>query len=109
MTKKMKQKDNTKKVIGITAAVLAATYFLYGSKDAPKNRKKLKGWMLRMKGEVLEKIEGMKDISEEKYHQAVDTVTTKYKKLKTVEEKEADRLSADLKKHWKAIKRELGL
>jgi hypothetical protein len=41
---------------GVAAAALGA-YFLYGSKDAKKNRAKVKGWMLKARGEVLEQLE----------------------------------------------------
>ena len=35
----------------------AGTYFLYGSKDAKKNRKAVKSWALKAKAEVLEALE----------------------------------------------------
>ena len=39
---------------GLTAAAVTAAgaFFLYGSKEAAKNRKKVKGWMLKAKGEA---------------------------------------------------------
>jgi hypothetical protein len=45
--------------VGVTAGMLAAVggYFLYGAKDAKKNRKTVNSWMLRAKAEVLEGIE----------------------------------------------------
>ena len=42
--------------VGVSTAVLAAAggYFLYGSKNAAKNRKQVKSWALKAKAEVLE-------------------------------------------------------
>jgi flagellar basal body-associated protein FliL len=57
--KVMKKMSTNTKVgigLGLTAAAVTAAgaYFLYGSKQAPQNRKKVKGWVLKAKGEVLE-------------------------------------------------------
>jgi hypothetical protein len=86
-----------------TAATAAGAYFLYGSKNASKNRKKIKGWTLKAKGEVLEKMEKMKNIDETDYKRIVDTVAAKYKKIKTVNTKEAEALAKELKAQWKEI------
>jgi len=107
------KKRGTKRKISKTGAGLAAlavaavagTYF-FMSKEGTKNRKKVKGWMLKAKGEVLEKIEkleGYKEVDEEKYQAVVDTVMKKYKNLKSVNSKEAVTLANDLKKQWREI------
>ena len=62
MAKKKENHSPAEKVglgIGLTAAAVAAAgaYFLYGSKDANKNRKTVKSWMLKAKAEVLEQLE----------------------------------------------------
>ncbi len=95
-------------VVALAAAAAAGTYFLYGSKNATKNRKSVKGWTLKAKGEVLEKMEKMKNIDEAGYKRIVDTVAKKYKKLKTVNTKEAEALASELKKQWKEISKEAG-
>ena len=95
-------------VVALAAAAAAGTYFLYGSKNAAKNRKNVKGWTLKAKGEVLEKMERMKNIDEADYKRIVDTVAKKYKKLKTVNTKEAEELARELKKQWKEISKEAG-
>ena len=92
---------------GIVAAASAGAYFLLSSKDAQKNRKKFKGWVIKAKGEVIDKIEDMKEVNEEKYNKLIDSTVKKYKKLKKAEKKEIDLLQKDLLKHWKNIKREL--
>lgn len=96
--------------LGLALAVAAAAgvYFLYGSKDAPKNRKTVKGWALKAKGEVLEKMEQVKgEITEENYHKIVDGVMVKYRKLKNQHGDDIDALVKDMKSHWKNIKTHL--
>lgn len=105
-----KKKDNNGVQTGIgfalAAAAAAGVYFLYGSKDAKKNRKAIKGWALKAKGEVIEKIEQVKgELTEENYHKIVDGVATKYSKVKSVTEEEIQDLLKDMKGHWKNIKK----
>lgn len=92
---------------GLVAAATASVYLLYGSKNAEKNRKKIKGWMVKMKGEIIEAVEKVKEVDEEMYKKIVDNVSKKYKKLKNINDKELNSLSADLKKHWNNIKKEI--
>jgi gas vesicle protein len=100
--------NNTNVQVGIAAAAVVAAaagaYFLYGSKDAKKNRRVIKGWMLRAKGEVLEKMEKMKEnVTEEAYNKIVDAVATKYGSMKDASAEEVEALSKELKSHWKNI------
>ncbi len=91
--------------LALAAAAAAGIYFLYGSNDAKKNRKAVKGWTLKAKGEVLEKLENLKgELTEENYHKIVDSVTSKYKDRK----EDAEALVKDLKGHWKSIKKHVG-
>lgn len=92
-------------VAGAAVATAAVGYFLYGPKGA-ENRKKVEGWTVKAKGEVLSKLENAKDVSEEKYHQIVDAVTGRYAKMKDVGEDKADKLNKELKRYWSKIKRE---
>ena len=69
MAKKQTDISNAQKLgigVGLTTAAVAAVgaYFLYGSKDAPKNRKKVKSWALKAKGEVLEVLEKAEKIEQ---------------------------------------------
>lgn len=107
---KAKAKKDSGSHVALGAGVLAAlagAYFLYGSKDAAKNRKKIKGWTLKAKGEVLEKLEKMQDATEAEYGTIVDTVMKKYGAVKSIDTAEVDSLGKDLKKHWKNFQREL--
>lgn len=88
------------------AALAAGGYFIFGPQGA-KNRKAIKGWTLKAKGEVLEKIEKLKQVTPEMYNKVIDEVTAKYTKVKDVSADEVSALASDLKKHWKAISRDL--
>jgi hypothetical protein len=110
----MEEKKTEKKVVGQVAAGLgiAATligavatgFYLYGPKGGD-NRKKISAWTLKAKAEVLEKFEKVQEVTDETYAETVDAVTAKYAKLKNVGEDEAQKLNAELKRHWKAIKK----
>ena len=91
--------------VGVAAALAAAAagaYFLYG-KDGAKNRKKIKSWMLKAKGEVLEKMEKLKEVNEEKYNEIVDAVAKKYLAVKEMDAKELALMVKELKSYWKEI------
>lgn len=95
--------------VGIAALVAAAagTYFLYGSKDAGKRRKKIKGWALKAKGEILEKLESVSEMSEEIYHNIVKEVVDRYEGLKHIQPKELKEFKSELKTNWGKIKKEI--
>ncbi len=111
-TKKTKKSSGMSKTAmtlgaGLVAATAAGAYFLFGTQEGKKTQKKMRGWMVKAKGDVMDKIEDMKEMTEEGYYEMIEKVIAKYKKLKKVEEAEADMLAKDLKKHWKNIKKEL--
>ena len=93
--------------LGMLAALSAGAYYLYGTKEGAKKRLKIRGWMLKAKGEVMDKMESLKEVNEEKYNALVDTVMKKYHGLKTIDPKEVEAMVSDLKKHWKNIERQL--
>lgn len=93
-------------IAGLAAAAIAGGYFFYG-KDGAKHRKKLKAWSIKAKGEVLEKLEKAKEVSETVFHEAVDAAATKYSKTKSITPEEISAFASDLKKHWKDIKKEI--
>lgn len=101
-----KTEDNgamTKVIVGATLAGLAAgAYFFLGPKGK-KHQKQAKSWAIKMKGEVVEKLEKAKDVSEASYHDIIDKVTAKYNTGKFAAEEEVQELAADLKKHWKTL------
>ncbi|HEY0908152.1 MAG TPA: hypothetical protein VGE35_02270 [Candidatus Paceibacterota bacterium] len=88
---------------GLTAAAVGA-YYLYGHKNAEKNRSKVKSWMLKAKGEVLEQLENVQDVTETAYLSAVDTVAKKYNELKNIDQEELGAFIEEMKGHWNGIK-----
>ena len=91
--------------IAALAAAAAGVYFLYGSKDATKKRKQVKSWSLKMKAEVLEKIEKLKDIDQKVYQDIVDQASRKYEALKGIEVADVAAIQKELSSHWRAIKK----
>jgi hypothetical protein len=83
-------------------ALAAASYFFFGP-EGKKNRNSLTGWMIKMKGEIIEKMEDAKDMSEAAYEKIVDAVAAKYAKAGKVSEAEIRMFAALLKQQWKGI------
>lgn len=94
-------------IIGGLVAAAAGAYFIHGNKAAQKKIKQVKGWALKAKGEVLERIEKIKEVDENLYQQAIDAVMKKYEGVKSVDTTELSAVAKELKAHWKNIKREL--
>lgn len=108
-TKKTTSTNSSGKKIALGAAlvtVAAAGYFLFGPKGA-QNRKKVKGWTLKAKGEILEKLEKLEEVSEEQYHAIVDAVIAKYAKAKDKTTEEVAAVEKEAKKYWNSIKKDL--
>jgi len=110
MTKKIENKKglSAKAVVGIgagVAALSAAAYILFGP-DAKKNRKMIRGWAVKMKGEIIEKFEDAKELTEPIYNEIIDTVQAKYAKLKNIDPEELKNVVGDIKRHWKTLKKE---
>jgi hypothetical protein len=90
-------------VIGASLAGLAATaYFFFGPKGK-KHRQHAKAWAIKMKGEVVEKLEKAREITEPVYREIIDTVAKEYTKGKKASQPEIVALATDLKKHWKSM------
>lgn len=103
-----KQTSNKTKVgaavaIGAGVAALGALGYLFLGPDGKKNRKQVKGWMLKMKGDVLDKIEKSKEVSGPVYEKIVDEIGAKYKKLKDIDPTELAGEIETLKKSWKKL------
>jgi hypothetical protein len=102
--------DNKKKIgvglVGLAALGAAATAYLY-RKGGEKDRAKIKGWMLKTKGELLENLESARELSQKRYHELVDQATKKYGNAKQATAPERKRLQRDLKSAWKKIAKEL--
>lgn len=90
--------------IGAIASVIAGAYYMYGSKDGVAKRKQLAAWSVKMKGEVLQGIEKLKEVSEPKYKEIVKKVAEKYK---TVDKGELKKVVDELQSTWNKMKKEV--
>ncbi len=94
--------------LGITAAVAAAaagSYLLYGSKNATKNRKAVKGWALKAKSEVLKGVDRAKELSQEDYEQLVESAVNTYNAAKSASKTELADFKKDMRAHWKGLQK----
>lgn len=91
--------------VGLTTAAVAAAgaYFLYGSKDAPKNRKAVKSWALKAKGEVLEVLEKAEKITEAEFNTLVNGVTATYGKAKKLSKKDLADFKKEMSENWTGL------
>jgi len=91
--------------VGLTTAAVAAAgaYFLYGSKDAPENRKKVKSGILRAKAEVLETLENAQEITEEEFHDLVNGVVATYSKVQTLSKKDLSDFKKEMVDNWEDL------
>jgi gas vesicle protein len=103
----MKTKDKVLGAgIGLAAVAAAGTYFLYG-KHGAENREAIKGWAVRMKGEVLHKLEHLKDVNQAAYNEIVDETAQRYGRTKRVSASELRHITGELKNAWGHIAEQL--
>jgi hypothetical protein len=89
------------------AAAAAGLYYFYGSKEGEKRRKALKGWTVKAKGEVMQKLEKLQDIDRETYDKIVDQVISRYRGVKDISVGELLSLGKELKGHWTNISKDV--
>jgi len=110
MTKKKNKEEGIstggKLAVGAGVAALSVAGYLLFGPEGKKNRKKISGWAVKMKGEMIERFEEVKDITEPVYNQIVDEISKKYAKAKGVSEEEITGVVSEIKKHWKAISKD---
>ena len=96
---------------GLTAAAVSAAsaYFLYGSKKASQNRKKVKGWVLKAKGEVLEALEKAEEITAEEYGALVDAASSAYSTVKNASASELKSFKKEMGEHWQNLQKSKAL
>ena len=103
----MKTKDKVLGAgIGLAALAAAGTYFLYGKRGS-KSRGAIEGWALQLKGEVLEKMEQLKDINQERYDELVEETAERYGRTKRVGAAELKHIVVELKNAWTHIGKQL--
>jgi len=100
---------SAKQAIGIgagVAALSAAAYVLFGP-NGKKNQKAIRGWAVKMKGEIIEEFEKTKELTESVYYDIVDKAEARYAKFKNVDQEELKGIISEIKKHWNALKKEV--
>ncbi|MES2087548.1 MAG: hypothetical protein V4467_00995 [Patescibacteria group bacterium] len=90
-------------MIGVGLAGLAATAYFFLSPKAKQHQKHAKAWAIKMKGDVIEKLEQAKEVSEPVYREIIDSVSKDYEKGMKATKEEIAELAEDLKKHWNTI------
>lgn len=103
--KKTKGTSDTLKytTIGVSLASLAAgAYFFFGPKGK-NHQKHAKAWVIKMKGDIIEKLESAEEITEPIYHAIIDTVAADYKKKLKNSQGDVDEIVDNLKKQWKNL------
>ncbi len=94
----------------LSAAALAAAgaYFLYGSPNAAKNRKKVKSWSLKAKGEVLEAMEKAGKMTSEEYQALLDGVVAGYAQMKSASKADLNEFKKEMMTNWQKIAKQAG-
>lgn len=103
--KRTSKKGHAGEAVAISAGVVAlaaASYYFLGPKGA-RHRRQLKSWSIKMKGDVVEKLEKLQNVSEPVYRGIVDAVAAKYMRESGVARKEIEELAEDLKRTWRSI------
>jgi hypothetical protein len=108
MAKKETRVSNAQKLglgVGLTAAAVAAAgaYFLYGSKSAPKNRKTVKSWALKAKGEVLEALEKADKMTSDEFDQLVSGVLATYGKAQKISRADLAEFKKEMTDNWSGL------
>ena len=83
-------------------AATAGALFLYG-KNAKRNRRVIRGWTMKIKGEVVDELERMREVDQKVYHRLVDDIAAKYARLPHIDTKDVEKAAKELKSHWKHI------
>ncbi len=104
----VKNKRHIVGAIGLATVIAAAAsmYFLYG-KNGAQRRKKVRGWAVKVKKEVIEQLKNLKEFNQAAYNRVIDNVGNRYKQLKSIDPAEIRKVMGELKSHWKNIRLQL--
>jgi hypothetical protein len=91
--------------IGAVAATVAGAYYLYGSREGQAVRKNMGAMAVKMKGEMMQGLEKLKEVSEPKYKELVKKVEEKYKKA--AEKTEVKKVIGEITSVWNRMKKEV--
>jgi uncharacterized membrane-anchored protein YhcB (DUF1043 family) len=91
---------------GVFVATAVGGYFLFGSKNAKKNRQKVQDGVEDAKADMMARLKKIKRLSRDKYCEIVDEVSDKYAEIKEIGKEKADELRQELKSKWEEIEEE---
>ncbi len=91
--------------IGGVAATVAGAYYLYGSREGVAARKNMSAFAVKMKGEMMQGLEKLKDVSEPKYKELLKKVEDKYKKA--ADSTEVKKVVGEISSVWNKMKKEV--
>jgi len=105
MSNEDKKKSHTGLIAGVSAALAAGAVYFFGP-EGDRHRQKLRGWVLKTRGEVLEQLENLEEVSKEKYEEIVDAAIAKFAEQKAEKESQVEELRKFLKEEWAEIKKQ---
>ena len=89
------------------AALAAAGYYFYASKNAKKNRQVAAKWAVDMKREVVKRAKALKNVDRAAVAAIVEQSARAYKGIRGLDRGEVERAAKELKKNWQKIAAEL--
>ena len=89
------------------AALAAAGYYFYASKDAKKNRQVAAKWAGDFKKDVVKRAKSLKNINRASVAAIVEQSARAYKGVRELDRSEVERAAKELKKNWQNIANEL--
>jgi hypothetical protein len=92
---------------GAVAALLAGGFFLFGSKNAKRNRQNVEWWVEDAKDEVLSNVKKIKNLTRSKFEETIDKVIDKYADFKDATKEKVDGLREELRSRWDEVEKEV--
>lgn len=89
------------------AALAAAGYYFYASKNAKKNRQVAAKWAIDMKRDVVKRAKALKNVDRAAVAAIVEQSARAYKGVRGLDRGEVERAAKELKKNWQKIAAEL--
>jgi len=89
------------------AALAAAGYYFYASKNAKKNRQVAAKWAVDMKRDVVRRAKALKNVDRAAVAAIVEQSARAYKGIRGLDRGEVERAAKELKSNWQQIAKEL--
>jgi len=100
-------KGRVTKGVLAAAALAAAGYYFYASKNAKKNRQVAAKWAADMKRDVVKRARALKNVDRAAVAAIVEQSARAYKGIRGLDRGEVERAAKELKKNWQKIAAEL--